>query len=263
MSGDFFLLAEQLAREARVVWVGGFAVFLRIGAAVALFPAFGEQIVPLRVRLMAALCFTLVVAPAVMPQVAAVARVPADLPHLFATEVVSGLALGMVFRLMVMALQVAGTMAAQSTSLAQFFGGAGVDPQPAISQLLVMAGLALAAMAGLHIRLAEALVESYALLPPGMFAPAAALAEWGVGEVASAFALAFRLAMPFVIAALIYNVALGAINRAMPQLMVAFVGAPALTWGGLALLFAVVPVALVLWWQAFERLLVAPFGVPG
>jgi flagellar biosynthetic protein FliR len=261
VNADFFLLAGDLAREARTVWIGSFAVFLRVGAAVALFPAFGEQIVPLRVRLAAALCFTLVAAPAVLPQVAQVARTAADLPWLFGTEVIAGLALGIAFRLMVMALQIAGTIAAQSTSLAQFFGGAGVDPQPAIAQMLLVAGLALAAMAGLHVRLAEAIIGSYGLLPPGRFAPATALAEWGVAEVARAFSLAFRLAMPFVIAALIYNVALGAINRAMPQLMVAFVGAPALTWGGLALLLLVAPVALTLWWRAFDLLLLDPFGV--
>ena len=262
MTAEFIALVELAAAEARLAWVGVFAVFLRVGAAVALFPAFGEQVVPMRIRLMAAICFAWVTAPAVLPQVTAVAQSAADLPRFFATEVVAGLALGMAFRLMVMALQIAGTIAAQSASLSQFFGGAGVDPQPAISQLLLVGGLALAVMAGLHVRLAEALIGSYSLLPPGRFAPAAALAEWGISEVARAFSLAFRLAMPFVIAALIYNIALGAINRAMPQLMVACVGAPALTAGGLALLFLVAPVALMLWLQAFDRVLDAPFGTP-
>jgi flagellar biosynthetic protein FliR len=259
MTAEFFELAQTLAEQARTAWIGVFAVFLRMGAAVALLPAFGEQVVPMRIRVAAALCFTAVVAPAVLPQVAAAAQGPGAVPRMFATEAVAGLALGIGLRLMVIALQVAGTIAAQSTSLSQFFGGAGVDPQPAIAQLLLVAGLALAAMAGLHVRLAEAAIASYALLPPGRFAPASALAEWGVAEVAHAFALAFSLAMPFVIAALIYNIALGAINRAMPQLMVAFVGAPALTLGGLFLLFLVAPVALALWWQAFDARLGDPF----
>ena len=49
--------------------------------------------------------------------------------------------------------------------------------------------------------------------------------------MAASFALALSLAAPFVIASLLYNVALGVINKAMPQLMVAFVGAPAITCG--------------------------------
>jgi flagellar biosynthetic protein FliR len=65
--------------------------------------------------------------------------------------------------------------------------------------------------------------------------------------------------MPFAIAALIYNVALGVINRAMPQLMVAFVGAPALTAGGLLLLYAAAPVMLSVWITALGRVLEQPF----
>ena len=38
-------------------------VFLRVGAAMALMPAFGEQVVPQRVRLMLAVAFTAVVLP--------------------------------------------------------------------------------------------------------------------------------------------------------------------------------------------------------
>ncbi|MFC3118840.1 flagellar biosynthetic protein FliR [Jhaorihella thermophila] len=38
--------------------------------------------------------------------------------------------------------------------------------------------------------------------------------------------LPFSLSAPFVIASLLYNLTLGAINRAMPQLMVTLVGAP-------------------------------------
>ena len=61
------------------------------------------------------------------------------------------------------------------------------------------------------------------------------------------FALAFSLAAPFVTAALLYNIALGVINRAMPQLSVTFIGAPALTAGGLLLiLVAALAASLVL-----------------
>lgn len=248
-----------LGREALMA---GFVVFLRVGAAMALLPAFGEQVVPMRVRLGLALAFTLVVAPAVAPEAAALAARPNGWIRALATEVAAGLALGIALRLFVMALQTAGTIAAQATSLAQFFGGAGVDPQPAISQLLVVGGLALAVMAGLHVRLAELFVLSYTLMPAGVFVPGWALAEWGVAQVARAFSLAFSLAAPFVVAALVYNMALGAINRAMPQLMVAFVGAPALTLGGLVLLLLVVPGALAVWLGALGGFLSDPFSLP-
>jgi len=238
----------------------GFVVFLRVGAVMALLPAFGEQMVPMRIRLALGLAFTAVVAPAVAPEVAPLIAAPPA--RLLATEPVAGLVLALALRFMVMALQIAGTMAAQATSLSQILGAASVDPQPAIAQLLLVAGLALVAMAGLHVHVARALIESYTVLRPGMLAPAAMLADWGLAQVRHAFGLAFSLAAPFTLAAVVYNLALGAINRAMPQLMVAFVGAPALTAGGLALLLSSAPLALSVWLEAFRPILADPFGMP-
>ena len=63
------------------------------------------------------------------------------------------------------------------------------------------------------------------------------------------------------IAALIYNVALGIINRAMPLLMVSMIGAPALTLGGLVLMAIVVPLALQLWLGQFNGFLGNAFEI--
>ncbi|MEM8755542.1 MAG: flagellar biosynthetic protein FliR, partial [Pseudomonadota bacterium] len=161
------------------------------------------------------------------------------------------------------ALQLAGSMAAQATSVAQIFGaGATPDPLPAIGNVLTLAGIALALAAGLHIKAVAAIMTSYEVLPFGVFPVAGDLGQWGLARAASAFALAFSLAAPFVVAALVYNVALGAINRAMPQLMVAFVGAPAITAGAVFLLFAAGPVALQHWAGRLDVALAAPFATP-
>lgn len=223
----------------------GVIVFLRVSALVSVLPAFGERNVPLRVKLVAAIMFTAIVAPAVP-----VGAPPADLPTIARfslTESAVGLALGLGLRLFVLALQTAGAMAAQSTSLSQILGGATGEPTPAFGYVLVIAGLALAVMAGLHVRAAEFLIRSYDLLPAGQFPDGRILSSWGLGLVSRAFALAFALAAPFVIASVLYNVTLGVINRAMPQLMVAFVGAPAIAFGGLFLLALSAPVILSTW----------------
>ncbi|MFC7702604.1 flagellar biosynthetic protein FliR [Plastorhodobacter daqingensis] len=240
--------------------LAGFFIFLRVGAAVAVLPVFGDQAVPQRVRLGAALAFTLVLLPLAEADLAPLVAAGRIVTPAVATEVIAGLLLGLALRLFVMVLQIAGTIAAQSTSLAQFFGGAGVDPQPAIAQVFLIGGVALAVMSGLHVRLAEAFLLSYQMLPPGRFPLPGVVSEWGVMQVARAFSLAFILSAPFVIAALVYNLALGAINKAMPQLMVAFVGAPALTLGGLLLLLVVTPVLLSIWHEAFQNFLGDPFG---
>lgn len=245
-----------LARQAQELAVQTGGVFARAGAVFALVPVFGERVIPARIRLAGAFAMTAIVAPAV-PVVSAPAD-PLALGLFLMSETLVGVILGMALRLMVMALQIAGTIAAQATSLAQAFGGAGVDPQPAIAQLLVMGGLALAVLSGFAERLAMFLVLSYDLFPPGTWPDPADLARWGTGRIGQAFGLAFSLAAPFVIAASLYNLALGAINRAMPQLMVAFIGAPALTLGGLALLLLAAPVMLGAWLPGLLGVLADP-----
>lgn len=241
--------------------MAAFIVFLRVGAAMAVLPAFGEQSIPRRIRLGLAICFTMIVAPAVSSAIPEMTN-PSQMIKLIGAEVLSGLILGIGLRLFVLALQTAGAMAAQATSLSQIFGGsAGVDPQPAIAHLLTIAGLALAVMADLHIRVAEALIRSYHFFPPGTFAPAGMIAKWGTFRVAEAFSLGFVLSAPFVVASLVYNAALGFINRAMPQLMVSFVGAPAITFGGLALLLLTMPTLLQVWLLALHGFIDDPMGM--
>lgn len=235
-----------------------FAVFLRVSALVSLLPAFGERSIPTRVKLGIAVAFTLVVTPAVHPPGTGPGLGP--MAFLIGTEVLVGMTLGLGLRLFVLALQTAGSIAAQATSLSQLLGGAAEDPVPAMGYMLTLAGLALAALLGLHIRAAQFLIHSYTLFPMGLPVPAPDLSQWGVQQIARCFGLAFAVATPFVIASLIYNLALGVINRAMPQLMVAFVGAPAITFAGLFLLFAGTPLILSVWSGAMFAYLGNPLG---
>lgn len=252
-------LAELSALAGPWLW-SGFLVFLRVGAVAALAPAFGEQTIPARVRLVVALAFTFAVLPSVGPGIAPPAGLADGLVVALA-EVLAGLLFGIVIRLFVLALTTAGMIAAQSTSLAQLLGpGVAAEPAPAIGHLLVVSGLALATILGLHVRIAAYLIDSYTLIPAGTYPTAARMLEAGIHAVGHSFALAFSLAAPFVIAALAYNLLLGVINRAMPQMMVTFVGAPVLTAGSLALILLAAPVLVGHWADALNATLDNPFG---
>ena len=244
--------------QLSLIWWHGFVVFLRVAAIVSMLPAFGEQSVPARVKLVIALAFTAIIAPA-LPVSFTVPDVQ-SLVWTILTEIVSGLAIGIGVRLFVLGLQTAGSIAAQSTSLSQVLGGAAVDPVPAMGYVLVIAGMALATLTGLHVKAAQLVILSYEFLPVGRFVPGSVISDWGVQQVSRAFSLAFSLAAPFIILSVLYYFALGAINRAMPQLMVAFVGAPLITLGGLALLFVAAPYMLMVWTNALDAFLAAPFG---
>lgn len=252
---------EHIAMQGQqVYWAAGIC-FLRVGAAMAVLPAFGERTVPQRVRLVIALCFTAVVFPAISAEIVSLVDANTFVVFVLFSEVVAGLVIGISLRLFVLALQTAGAIAAQSTSLSQLLGGS-VEPAPAIGHLMLMSGLAFAVMLGLHVKMAEFLILSYDMMPPGQIIGAAAVAQWGTARVGQAFALAFTLSAPFVIASLIYNIALGVINRAMPQLMVAFVGAPAITAGGLMLLMVALPMLLSIWVSSLFGFMGNPFGGP-
>ncbi|MEL6478750.1 MAG: flagellar biosynthetic protein FliR [Pseudomonadota bacterium] len=244
------------------------AVFTRIGAVVFLLPGFGEQTLPGRVRIGVAIAFTMVVWPPVASMAVQVPGIDDSnagvLAGILFAEAIVGLLLGLAIRLMVMALQLAGSIAAQATSVAQIFGaGVTPDPMPAIGNLLTLAGIAIALAMGLHIKAALLLIGSYQIAPLGQYPLAGDVAMWGVARAADAFALAFSLAAPFVIASFAYNIALGAINRAMPQLMVALVGAPAITAGALFILWLSGPLAIAHWAGMLDEVLANPLAMPG
>ncbi len=251
-------LAELMPIANTALW-HGFVVFLRVGAMVALLPAFGEKTVPVRIKLVVVLAFVIVIAPAV--DLTPTKSDFGDLAWLVVTETLAGLMLGLGVRMFILALQTAGSIAAQSTSLSQILGGAVAEPVPAMGYVLVVGGIALAVMTGLHIKAIELVILSYDMIPVGTLPGGSSISTWGVAQVRRAFELAFTLAAPFVILSLIYNLALGAINKAMPQLMVAFVGAPVITAGGLVILCLASPLMLGMWLSALDGFLAAPFSV--
>lgn len=254
----------RLLEISQTVLFGGFLVFLRVGAVMALLPAFGEAFIPVRVRLAASIAFAMIVWPAMRDRLADPAIAATPLAVLMMVEILAGLVLGLAFRLIVMALQFAAAIAAQSTSLSQMFGaGATPDPMPALGNILVLAALVIAVVSGLHVKVVQAIWASYAVLPAGKVPDPGDLAHWLVARFGLAMQLTFSLAAPFVAASLAVNLAFGAINRAMPALAVAFIGAPLLTFGSLLLLMLSAPVLLQVWIAAFDQALAMPLETRG
>lgn len=220
--------------------------FLRVGSAMAVLPGLAEHSIPARIRLILALMLSLSLLPATMPMAGGV-----EFTSAFAAEIVTGLILGLSLRFFVFALSVAGAIIANATSLSQLFAP-GAEAQPAIAQLLTFAGVAITFQLGLLTKIVGFFLLSYQVFPAGDVPDSSAVIEWGVRHTGMIFSLGFKIALPFAIASLLYNLALGIINRAMPQLMVTFIGAPALSLGGLALMAFGFPTAITVWLIAFH-----------
>lgn len=258
-----FSSIAELAVFAETTLMSFAMVFFRVAAVAALLPGFGERSVPVRVRLGLALAFALLTWPLLTETPPPLPQNPVAMFGALGREVLIGVAFGLSIRLLVLAMQLAGSIAAQSTALAQIMGASATpDPMPAMGNILIISGLALALVLDLHIKAVLAIAQTYEIFPIGQIPNTDELTAWGVSHASRAFALAFSMAAPFLIASVAYNVTLGFISRAMPQLMVAFIFAPAITAGGLAILMISAPLMLALWATHLDAVLGLPFGAP-
>jgi flagellar biosynthetic protein FliR len=169
-------------------------------------------------------------------------------------EVITGLWIGWLARLLVLALPIAGQYIAYMLGIAnvlqpdQELGG---QATPIARLFAVAASLAILST-GLYALPLAALAGSYQLIPPGALLPAADTAETAVRAAAGAFALAVRLASPFLLVAIVWNVATGLLARLVPRLQIYFVAMPGQILGGIVLL-AVLATTLLTAWQDSVR----------
>lgn len=232
------------------------ALFTRVSAVAFLAPGLGEKAIPMRARLAAAIAMAMVLTPIVLSPDMTPPPTVAGVVALFAAEFACGVVIGFALRLMTFILQITGAIVAQSMSLSQLFGPTvGFDSESPFAALLVMGGVAMAAASGLHIQIVASMADIFQLLPFGQFPGAAETGEWSTNRVGAALFKSLALASPFVILGFLYSLALAAASRAMPQLMAAFVGAPAVTLAGLALFAAASPIILFDWLASFQRVI--------
>lgn len=162
------LPTEVLGLISGWAWLG-FIVFLRVAAMISALPGLGEQSVSVRVKLVLSLLLATIVLPVAAEKIPGIEPGYGNVLYVILTESVCGLILGLWLRLLMHALQTAGSIAAQSTSLAQLLGNAGADPMPAIGHILTVSALALLMITGFHVKIAAYVIQSYDLLPALQF----------------------------------------------------------------------------------------------
>lgn len=205
-----------------------FVVFARVGTAIMLLPGIGAIYVSPRIRLSFALGVTFVAILMVGDRIPAPPASPAELALLIVGEVVIGAFLGTVARIMIAALQTAGTLVALFASLSNAFVQDPIAEQQSstVSGFLATVGLTLIFVTGLDHVMLRAIVDSYSLFEPGRPVPYGDLNDAVARQVASSFALGLQLSAPFLILAMTYYIGLGLLGRLMPQLQVFFFGLP-------------------------------------
>jgi len=217
-------------------------VFARIGTMVMLLPGLGEMTMPVRIRLTVALALSAMFLPlhrnAYNIDTSDLGAVLAMLGH----EILIGVVLGLVARLSLSALQVAGTAIAQQMGLGFVTA---IDPalgqqNVIVANFLSILGLTLIFATDLHYLVIAALNDSYAIFAPGTAIMFGDIAKLMTSTVAGAFKVGIQLSAPFLVFGLLFNLGLGVLSRLMPQMQVFFVGLPLSILLGLLILLVVV-----------------------
>jgi flagellar biosynthetic protein FliR len=231
------------------------AVFARVGTMMMLMPVFGEISVTPRVRLSIALALCLVLAPLVRPLYPAEPAIPSALAGILFGEIAVGILIGTVARMLVQALQVAGTIFAFQTGLgfAQSLDPAQGAQSALLGTFLTLLGVTLIVVTDLHHLLIGALRGSYALFAPGRFPDLDNAAELVTDTVAGTFALAVELSAPFLVFGLVFYLAAGVISKLMPQIQIFFVAMPANILLGLALFMLLVGTLMTWFLDDFQE----------
>lgn len=225
-------------------WATAFLlVFARVGVMVMLFPGLGERMVPGRIRLSIALLLTLVFLPFAAPMIKTAGP---DTIRILFIELAIGLMLGMITRLLVTALQTAGAVIAQDMGLsfAQTVDPTAGTQGAAISNLLVLMGAVLVFTTDLHHLAISAIGASYVNLPPGVLPPTSDALTLAMKTMATGFMLAVKIAAPFAVFAIVFNLGLGLLSRLMPALQVFFLAMPASVLLGMLMLMATIGVIM-------------------
>ncbi len=237
-------------------------IFARIGSALMLLPGFGEFYVMQRYRLLLALFLSALLTPVLAP---VLPPLPTGVGALVATvgsEVAIGLFLGSIARILLSALDIAGTVASLQLGLsaAQIFNPQMAQQGTLPSVFYSILGVLLIFVTDLHHLLLRAMVDSYGVFTPGVLPPLGDFSDMATRGVAAAFRLGMEMAAPFVLLGTLFFVAIGLVSRLVPQLQILFVTQPLQIVGGL-LAFAFVLTAGMEWFlESFAQQFAALTG---
>ncbi|HEY1935907.1 MAG TPA: flagellar biosynthetic protein FliR [Acetobacteraceae bacterium] len=234
-------------------WAFAFTLVLaRCAGATLMLPGLGEDAYPAMIRAGLALAVTLLLLPSIAPLIPVAPATTLAAAGMLCAELFTGLWLGWLARLIYLALPVAAEFIAYLLGISSV-----LQPDPelgpqstALASLFQLLAPLIILVSGLYALPLMALAGSYRLIPPGALLPAADGTGVAVRAVAQAFALALRLASPFVLASIVWHVAIGLVARLVPRLQVYFIAMPGQILGGLALLAAVSGVLLAAWQDA-------------
>ena len=215
------MLSELLTTDAFAFGL----VFARMGSTVMLLPGFAESYVSPRIRLMFTLALSLVVTPVVSVHLPPMPPSMLGAALLVGSEVIIGVFMGGLVRMLISALHVAGVIIGFQASLsnATFFDPSNAQQGALIAAFLNIIGVLLVFVTDLHHLMLMAIADSYTLFKPGAPLPFGDFSQTLVRLLSQTFALGLQLASPFIVVGTVFYAGLGLLGRLMPQVQVFFI----------------------------------------
>ena len=242
------LVLEGLAAGLETQLLAFFSILVRISMILMLLPGIGDRVIPNSVKVAATIAITFFVYGIAAEPTFFVDRSISFIAGQFVLEGATGLALGLMLRLVIFILSITGALIAQSISLSQYLGvTTNTDAQTIVSNILTMTGTVILLSADYHVEVVTQIARSYDVL--NILKDGLPEIDLWIGKFFLAMEIAIALAWPFVVMSFLYYICLGFVNKALPQLLVSFVGVPFVLGMGL-LMLAIMMSSLFDGWMA-------------
>lgn len=232
-----------------------FVVFCRIGGCLLVIPGFSSPRVLMRARLFVAVAVSLALVPLLQAEVQPVVETaqPVTLLGLMLSESLKGVLIGLLGRFFFLALETMAMAIANAIGLVSPLGAPmeTEEATPTVGSLVSLAAVLLVFVTDLHWEVFRGLAASYDVLPVRQsFDPRIGLTQLTDGATRT-FLFTLRIAAPFLVFSVVANLALGLVNKLVPQIPVTFIAAPFLLAGGMVLLYITARPALDLFIAAY------------
>lgn len=203
-------------------------LFARVGAVLMLLPVFSEDAVPGRIRLLLAIGMTLGLWGVLGPVTRAASTDAAAFPGLLVAELVTGLAIGTLVKIMFSAVAMAGSLISTQIGLSSaiVFDTSQGGQAALLSKFVSVAAAVLCMSMHLHHLWIGAIIESYRTFPVGGMPAAPDFLRAALDAAGRATALGIGLAAPLIVYGIVFNVALGLATRLAPAIQLFFIVQP-------------------------------------
>lgn len=203
-------------------------LFARVGAVLMLLPIFSEDAVPGRIRILIAIGMTAGMWGLLGPTALAAVTDRALLPALLISELLVGLAMGTVIRILFNAISIAGSIISTQTGLSSaiLFDPAQAGQAALLSKFVTVVAAIVCMSMHVHHLWIGSILSSYRMFPIGGLPPGQDFAMLAVDVVGRATQIGMGLAAPLVIYGIVFNVALGLAARLAPAIQIYFIAQP-------------------------------------